>query len=152
MGVRLGSRRPQRPGLSNLVNRCEQLVGRKVQSTASRRGRGPERASGRAGDIRVFAERFDELSSWASWFTKAENLLDDPAPTAPYHRDLLPLDATLDRRQLAASVVQGWVFGGMGSWNDGGLADPAAQSEYERVGANLYSSLLAALPAAANGA
>lgn len=102
-------------------------------------------------EIQTFAERFDELNSWASWFTTAETLLDDPAPAAPYHRDLLPRDASLDRRQLAAAVVQGWVFGGMGSWNDGGLLDPADQREYERVGANLYTALLVALPAAANG-
>lgn len=104
------------------------------------------------GEIRTFAERYDELSSWASWFSKAEAVLDDPAPVAPYHRDLLPLDATLDRRQLSAAVVQGWVFGGMGSWNDNALADPIAQPEYERVSANLYSALLTGLPAAANGA
>jgi hypothetical protein len=71
---------------------------------------------------------------------------------APYHADILPPDATLERRQLAASVVPGWVFGGMGSWNDGGLTDPAAQRDYERVGANPYSALLTALPAASNGA
>jgi hypothetical protein len=104
------------------------------------------------GRIKTFAERYDELSSWESWFSKAAALLDDPAPAAPYHRDLLPLDATLDRRQLSAAVVQGWVFGGMGSWNDSGLADPTAQTEYERVSANLYSALLAGLSAAANGA
>ena len=57
-----------------------------------------------------------------------------------------------DRRQLVAAVVQGWVFGGMGSWNDGGLVEPVAQREYERVGANLYAALVVSLPAAANGA
>ncbi|WP_153011630.1 hypothetical protein [Serinicoccus chungangensis] len=103
-------------------------------------------------DIRGFAQQFDELHRWASWFTKAESLLTDPTPAAPYHQDLLPPDADLERRQLAAAVVQGWVFGGMGSWNDGGPADPGAQREYERVGAHLYSALLTALPAATNGA
>ena len=103
-------------------------------------------------DIGGFAQQFDELHRWASWFRKAESLLTDPAPAAPYHQDLLPPDADLERRQLAAAVVQGWVFGGMGSWNDGGPADPGAQREYERVGAHLYSALLTALPAATNGA
>ena len=102
--------------------------------------------------IQEFAERHDELRSWSTWFAKAQELLQDPAPTAPYHADLLPLDAALDRRQLAAAVIQGWVFGGMGSWNDSGPADPAAQREYERVGSDLYSALLGALPAATNGA
>jgi hypothetical protein len=102
--------------------------------------------------IRAFAERTEGLSEWASWFAKSESLLDDPAPTPPYHPDLLPPEASLERRQLAAAVVQGWVFGGTGSWNDNGCADPAAQLEYDRVGTNLHGALLAALPAAANGA
>lgn len=102
--------------------------------------------------IQVFAERHDKLRSWSTWFAKASALLEDPAPTPPYHADLLPPDAELDRRQLAAAVIQGWVFGGMGSWNDNGAADLATQREYERVGADLYSALLAALPAAANRA
>ena len=103
------------------------------------------------GEIRIFAERCEELNSWATWFIRAETLLDDPGPAAPYHRDLLPRDASLDRRQLAAAAVQGWVFGGMGSWNDGGPLDPADQRAYERVGTSLYTALLLALPAAANG-
>jgi hypothetical protein len=103
-------------------------------------------------DIRTFAEHTEEVKEWASWFEKSLNLLDDQAPAAPYHPDLLPPDASLERRQLAAAVVKAWVFGGMGSWNDGGCTDPAAQLEYERVGANLYAELLDAVPAAANRA
>lgn len=111
-----------------------------------------ERLSAASAEIKAFAQRFDDLRGWVSWFAKADALLNDPDPVAPYHQDLLPSDAALDRRQLAASAVQGWVFGGMGSWNDSGPADPAAQREYEYVGANLYAALLAALSAAANGA
>jgi hypothetical protein len=111
-----------------------------------------DRLRGALDEIRAFSEQTEEVNDWASWFARSENLLDDPAPAAPYHRDLLPPDASLERRQLAAAVVQGWVFGGMGSWNDGGCADPAAQLEYERVGTNLYTTLLVALAAAANGA
>lgn len=103
-------------------------------------------------EIRAFAEQADEVRDWASWFEKSANLLEDPAPAAPYHQDLLPPDASLERRQLAAAVVQGWVFGGMGSWNDGGCIDPQAHRQYERLGANLYAALLVALPAATNGA
>lgn len=103
-------------------------------------------------EIRTFAERTEAVSGWASWFARAEMLLDDSSPTPPYHGDLLPPDAALERRQLAAAVVQGWVFGGMGSWNDAGFEDPAVQREYVQVGANLYAALLAALPAAVNGA
>ena len=115
-------------------------------------GEARDRLQGSLDAIRTFAEATDDLTEWAPWFAKSEALLFDPEPTAPYHRDLLPIDAELRRRQLAAAVVQGWVFGGMGSWNDGGLADPTAQREYERVGAALYASLLLGLAAAANGA
>lgn len=111
-----------------------------------------ERLRGALHEISGFSERTEEVSSWALWFAKAEALLDDPDPAAPYHRDLLPPDASVQRRQLAAAVVQGWVFGGMGSWNDAGCRDPAAQVQYQRVGANLYDALLFALEAAANGA
>jgi hypothetical protein len=111
-----------------------------------------DRLRGALLEIRGFAEKTEELSEWASWFAKSESLLNDPAPIPPYHPDLLPPDTLLERRQLAAAVVQGWVFGGMGSWNDNGCADPAAQLEYDRVGANLYGALLAALPAAVNRA
>jgi hypothetical protein len=102
-------------------------------------------------DIRIFAKETSELHDWAPWFAKSEALLDDRAPAAPYHQDILPLDASLERRQLVAAVVQAWVFGGMGSWNDGGPADPAAHRGYERVGADLHSALLFALPVAVNG-
>lgn len=82
--------------------------------------------------IRAFAERVDDLSSWASWFVTAAAMLDDPSPTAPHHQDILPSEATLQCRQLAAAVVQGWVFGGMGSWNDYAPQNPAHQNEYQR--------------------
>jgi hypothetical protein len=121
----------------------------------SQPGAGLTEARGRLraalGEIRAFATATSELHDWARWFAKSEALLDDTAPAAPYHQDILPPDASLERRQLAAAVVQAWVFGGMGSWNDGGLADRAAHREYERVGAVLYSALLLALPAAVNG-
>lgn len=121
---------------------------------APRMGLGEARAELRTalGEIRAFAEKTDEVHDWATWFEKSTNLLDDPTPAAPYHQDLLPADASLERRQLAAAAVQGWVFGGMGSWNDGGCVDPVAQREYERVGANLSAAILAALPAATNEA
>ena len=101
-------------------------------------------------DVEEFAQRAG-LHDWSPWFARAAALLDDPAPSPPYHADMLPSSASLDRRQLAAAVVQAWVFGGMGSWNDAGPTDPADQHEHERVSTQLYDALLKALDAAANG-
>jgi hypothetical protein len=101
--------------------------------------------------IRAFALENTELHEWAQWFVKSEALLDDPAPAAPYHSDIVPPDASLKRRQIAAAVRPGLGLRRHGSWNDCGLADRAAQREYERVGTDLYSALLFALPTAVNG-
>lgn len=102
--------------------------------------------------IRELAVQTDEVRGWSSGFEKSMALLEDPAPAVPYYQDLLPADASLERRQLAAAVVQGWVFGGMGSWNDSGFVDPVIQREHEQVTADLYAALLFALPVATNGA
>lgn len=97
-----------------------------------------------------FARHTEELEGWAGWFAAARRLLDDPEPAAPYVSDILPPDAPLERRQLVAAVVQGWVFGGMGSWNDVGPMQTAQQRTYEAVSAGLYTALLTAFPAAVN--
>lgn len=102
--------------------------------------------------IRTFSEEHDELRHWASVFAEAEALLDDAAPDLRYHHDLLPPDASLDRRRLLAAAERSFVFGGMGSWNDTWLPGSEDQEEHERMGALLFKALRAALPAAANGA
>jgi hypothetical protein len=38
----------------------------------------------------------------------------------------------------------------MGSWNDVGVADPAARETYERVSEDLYQAVLQSLVAAVN--
>ena len=101
-------------------------------------------------EIRQFAEG-SEFEDWVPWFARATALLGDSNPVPPYHADILPDDAPLDRRQLAAGAVQAWVFGGMGSWNDGMPVDEAAQREYERVTRNLYDAVVGSLVAAVNG-
>jgi hypothetical protein len=98
-------------------------------------------------EIEEFANR-SGLDDWSPWFARAEALLDAPAPSPPYHADMLPSDASLQRRQLAAAAVQAWVFGGMGSWNDMGPSDSALPGEYEQVSRQLYDALLNALSAA----
>ena len=101
--------------------------------------------------IRTFSEEHNELRHWASTFAEAEALFDDAAPDLRYHHDLLPPDASLDRRQLLAAAERSSVFGGMGSWNDTWLPGSEVQEEHERTGALLFKALGASLPAAANG-
>jgi hypothetical protein len=90
------------------------------------------------------------LSDWVPWFDKAIGLLDDADPVAPYHQDLLPAQAPLENRQLAAASIQAFVFGGMGSWNDVWLSDPSAKSSYDNLSAELYTALLNAFLAVVN--
>jgi hypothetical protein len=92
------------------------------------------------------------LVHWADWFAQALSLLYDPAPTIPYHPDLLP--ASLQSpycRQLLASASKAWVFGGMGSWNDDGLPyDPITYKLFDAVmRAIIAATNLASQPAAA---
>lgn len=103
------------------------------------------------GEISAFAAA-NGLEFWVPWFDKARAALTSPSPSAPYHQDLVPVDAPLERRQLAAAAVQGWVFGGMGSWNDEGPSDRRAVAEHARVSGQLYAALLSGLAAAVNGA
>ena len=102
-------------------------------------------------DIAEFAHRAG-LVSWVPIFTRALAALDDAAPSPPYYADMFPSDASLPRRQLAAAAIQGWVFGGMGSWNDMVPADRADESEYKCMSQQLYGALLVAISTAANSA
>jgi hypothetical protein len=52
-----------------------------------------------------------------------------------------------DAARLLESAGRGWVFGGMGSWNDGAVGDPA---RYEEISERLYRSLIAGFVAVAN--
>jgi hypothetical protein len=68
--------------------------------------------------------------------------------------DTGPLPANLsvsdDRDRLLRAASKGWVFGGMGSWNDSGARNPELSEEYERVTIALYSALSFAFVAAVN--
>lgn len=82
-----------------------------------------------------FAVSFDE----ALTLLKADRLL------PPYGLALegqLPLEAS----RLLAAANAGWVFGGMGSWNDIGDESP----EYEKVSGNLFEVLTIALVESVN--
>ena len=99
-----------------------------------------------------FAKRPDvNADSWAAVFTKSLELLDSSAPAAPYHPDLLPVSGySLEARQVLASAVQAYVFGGMGSWNDMGFTDPQTRQEYEKVTSEMYETVKRAIIMAAN--
>ncbi len=66
-----------------------------------------------------------------------------------YHPDLLPAGRapTIAQRMLAASQT-GWVFGGMGSWNDGAY-DPN-DADCRRLTQELHSSLIQTYISVAN--
>ena len=99
-----------------------------------------------------FSKRSDvNASNWATWFTKALEILDSSNPQAPFHPDMLPDSGfSLDARQVLASAVQAYVFGGMGSWNDMGFEKPEVHKEYERITTELYEAVRFALVAASN--
>jgi hypothetical protein len=99
-----------------------------------------------------FANRPDvNESNWATWFTRSLELLDSSAPTSPFHPDLLPASGfSLEARQVLASAVQSFVFGGMGSWNDIGFEKPELQREYERITKELYDAVKLATVMASN--
>ena len=102
-------------------------------------------------EIADFAGSDSALSSWCPTFHEAQRDLDRDDPRAPYHPDILPERGYQVRaRQLLAGAVRGWVFGGMGSWNDVWVEHCAARARYERVTQRLYAAVTGALAAAVN--
>ena len=51
-----------------------------------------------------------------------------------------------EARRLALSAGAAWVFGGMGSWNDEWISDPAT-AEYDEISRAMYAAVLQALVA-----
>jgi hypothetical protein len=99
-----------------------------------------------------FSKRPDvNANNWATWFTKSLEMLDSPNPRAPFHPDMLPDSGfSLDARQVLASAVQSYVFGGMGSWNDMGFEKPEIHKEYERITKELYEAIKIAIVMSSN--
>jgi hypothetical protein len=99
-----------------------------------------------------FSERPDlNVSSWATWFANALDLLDSPDPKAPFHPDMLPNSGfSLDARQILASGTQAYVFSGMGSWNDMGFEQPETHREYLKITNQLYEAVKLGVVAASN--
>lgn len=95
--------------------------------------------------------RANSLAEWALWFDDALDQSEASAPEIAYHLDIAPRAAvSTDAFRLLAMAVRAWVFGGMGSWNDVWIEDPAAASRYEEISRNLYAAILEACVAATN--
>lgn len=99
-----------------------------------------------------FAKRSDvNADYWAAWFSKSLEALDSTNPEVPFHPDMLPSSGfSLEARQVLASGVQSYVFGGMGSWNDMGFEKPEVHKEYERITKELYEAVKFAIAMASN--
>jgi len=103
--------------------------------------------SGALQQIDKFA-RSHNLSEFAKMFERSQAQLSSTTPEqGVYHKDLLSQGhASLPVQQLLWASQIGWVFGGMGSWNDVGDDSP----EYERVSEKLFQTLNRAYAAVAN--
>jgi hypothetical protein len=98
-----------------------------------------------------FSSSDPALSGWHDIFEKAKATLDLPEPIAPYYPDILPADGySQAARQLMAASVAGFVFGGMGSWNDAGFSDTKLQAVYETVTRELYAAVMNGIVCAVN--
>jgi hypothetical protein len=91
----------------------------------------------------------DCAPDWESSFRDALALLDGQAEKAV--RDALAPDGLLSQEaeRPFEACRTAWVFGGMGSWSDGGFTEGQAE-EAERLGARLFALLQEGLAAAAN--
>lgn len=127
-----------RPDLANLAPRPTIAEATAVLETAARA-------------VRDLARRIDE-TFWAGFLDRALERLAGDDPATPYHDDVLPPSAELDRRRLLAAATGSYVFGGMGTWNDTGPPpdDEEANAEYDRVTPALYAAILDAVAAAVN--
>ena len=88
---------------------------------------------------------------WKKWFSEALDLLNSPSAGLPYYADLLPASyENVKGRQLLAGALKGWVFGGLGSWNDMYFRDSTQEREYQQVSKNLYRAVIQSVETVAN--
>lgn len=106
-------------------------------------------------NILSFSER--QKSQFSETFVKALRELNGAAPSPfGWSKDVLPagFQITLAARQLLASAQHGYVFGGMGSWNDQYWSDSeivaGVETEYNEVSVQLFTCLNEAVMAATN--
>ena len=102
------------------------------------------------GEIRAFAQEHG-LDDFAGSFDRAIDCLCSDQPRSfGYHADLAPAGVLPpDAERILGAAQAGWVFGGMGSWNDLGF-EGAAQARYESLSDRPYPLLNRAAVDAAN--
>jgi hypothetical protein len=90
------------------------------------------------------------LETFAAIFQKSRSQLSADAPgKGVYHADLTVTgQLSPAAQQLLAASQLGWVFGGMGSWND--TPHDEADKEYERLSEELFTLLNQSYVAVAN--
>ncbi len=110
---------------------------------------------------RQFEEALEQISLFAyeqgldhfgRIFDRANEQLNSEDPQlAEYSKDLLPPgEHLLIKRQLLTAAQTGWVFGGMGSWNDLGFDNKETNVQYAQVSADLYSAINSAITCVVN--
>jgi hypothetical protein len=101
--------------------------------------------------IKAFAVTHN-LDAWGESFSAALASISDSDPIIPYFPDLLPetLHPTLAVRRLLSGAFTGWVFGGMGTWNDIATIDEIDKLDYQVVTNELHTAICRAILAAAN--
>ena len=93
-----------------------------------------------------FAAKHD-LPTWADWFQNANSCLDPSRPVDfPDYINFVCLDAYPEISQrLFAAAYNGWVFGGMGSWNDLSFQPKSEDVLYQRLSSDLYAAITNAI-------
>jgi len=77
------------------------------------------------------------LTGWTDVFDRALAVVDALTP----HGRALPAAFPAAAQRLYDAAAAGWVFGGMGSWNDLGFENPSVQADYEHVSELLYTAV-----------
>lgn len=99
------------------------------------------------------AQRFnDERGLPFGWrLADARTALHDEAPRPVHQLDVLPPRGfPLAARQLVAAADRGWVFGGLGAWNDRSFEDEEEQAAFERISTTLLHALIVAVVSGTN--
>jgi len=97
-------------------------------------------------EARAFAIEQDQ-AHWDKYLSKASAILGE----SEHQCDLLPTCGyTAAAHRLASAASAAWVFGGMGSWNDMGIADRDAGKRYAEITDTLFAAVINGYLAAAN--
>lgn len=96
-------------------------------------------------NIEAYARK-ENLQFWADIFEKALQRLKGQKNDTGYYAMLVDKNYSTEAVNLLYAASAGWVFGGMGSWNDG----ISSSDEYNSVSNDLYNAINLSIVAAAN--